>query len=50
MEQAVEVLHQLVDLADDLVLNICLSLLLITLLVHNLNLVLHDTGMHYGCC
>lgn len=46
MEEAVEVLHQLVNLPDDLVLHVCMPLHLIALLVHNLHLILHRTGTH----
>lgn len=42
VEQAVEVLHQLVNLPDDLVLHVSLACDLITLLVNYLNLILQD--------
>lgn len=41
MEQAVEVVDELVDLSDDFVLHISLAHPLVTLLVHDLDLVLH---------
>lgn len=44
LKQAVEVLHQLINLPDDLILHICLPLGLITLLVHNFHLILQVRG------